>query len=222
MRSLRFSRPLSFYLLYIALPLLVIGGTLGALFFWKWQQGRPDLRPVIWSDMIPKKPLRIWQHIVMHHSDTGSGSTAGIDRHHREVNGWDGVGYHFVIGNGHGMLLGRIEYTFRWDLQREGAHAGGNDRNYNELGIGICLIGDFEDHFPNSFQVQRAAALCACLIESLPQLDSTSIIGHKHVPGKKTRCPGRHFSILEFRYLVDEELLRRQQQREAAARTNRL
>jgi hypothetical protein len=212
MRSFRFSRPLRFYLLFIGLPLIVISGALSGLYF--WQQQQPDLRPIAWHDLKPDQTLRTWQHIVLHHSDTVRGSTAGIDHHHREVNGWDGIGYQFVIGNGHGMRNGRIEYTFRWNLQREGAHAGGKDKSYNEQGIGICLIGDFEQTFPAPFQIKRAVALCACLIESLPALNSESIIGHKHVPGKQTKCPGRYFNIFEFRYLVEQELERRQRERE--------
>ncbi|NRA40011.1 MAG: N-acetylmuramoyl-L-alanine amidase, partial [Planctomycetes bacterium] len=113
---------------------------------WTYYLRIPDTTPILWPNMLPKKkPLTMWKYIVIHHSGTAKGSPSGIDRHHREENGWDGIGYHFVIGNGRGMRNGRIEYTFRWDQQREGAHAGGKDKTYNQQGIGICIIGNFDE-----------------------------------------------------------------------------
>ena len=212
MRSVSFSRPLRFYLLFIALPIFVVLIVFSALI--SWQRKQPDRSPIEWQAIKPNAILRDWRYIVLHHSDTVRGSTAGIDKHHREVNGWDGVGYHFVIGNGHGMRRGRIEYTFRWNQQREGAHAGGTDKRYNENGIGICMIGDYEDHESDAFQLERSATLCACLIESVPELRVEYIIGHRDVPGKNTKCPGKFINIIYFQRLVNKILKERALARE--------
>ena len=218
MRTRRFSRPLSFYLCYIGLPIVVIASVCIGLYSWHiWQQKQPDLRPITWNSIKVKKSLRPWHHIVIHHSASFKGSTSGIDKHHREVNNWDGIGYHFVIGNGKGMRLGRIEYTFRWNQQREGAHAGGLDKRYNEQGIGICIIGHFDKEQPAPFLFNRCAELCACLIESIPTLNINSIIGHNDVPGKDTKCPGDHFSVFLLQRKVAFLLEERKRQREAAA-----
>jgi len=83
---------------------------------------------------------RNWRHIVIHHSATATGSAASFDREHRE-RGWEGLGYHFVIGNGTGTGDGQVEVGYRWRNQQRGAHAG--NLEYNEYGIGICLVGDF-------------------------------------------------------------------------------
>ncbi|MFA6424916.1 MAG: hypothetical protein WCW64_01885, partial [Phycisphaerae bacterium] len=64
---------------------------------------------------------RRWKAIVIHNSATASGNMATIDSAHR-ANGWDGVGYDFVIGNGSGSSNGQIEPTFRWTGQKTGAH----------------------------------------------------------------------------------------------------
>src|SRR6185369_8118487 len=43
-----------------------------------------------------------WQAIVIHHSAAPYGTPASIERQHRAMN-LDGLGYHFVVGNGSGM-----------------------------------------------------------------------------------------------------------------------
>lgn len=205
---------------YIAIACIIAAGTSLAIALTPSAgQTLPDNTPIIWQDMLPSAiPLRPWTYIVIHHSGTDAGSTSGIDRHHREENGWDGIGYHYVVGNGAGMRLGRIEYTFRWDQQREGAHAGGSDKSYNQRGIGICLIGNFEQHQPTDTQLQRSVELCAVLIENISSLHISSIIGHQDVPEKKTECPGQHLNLIHFRRAVSALLRQRADQRQLKAR----
>ena len=50
------------------------------------------------------------------------------------------------------MADGAIESTFRWRTQIQGAHAGSNNKDYNERGIGICLVGNFEKSPPTPAQ----------------------------------------------------------------------
>jgi len=70
--------------------------------------------------------VREWKYIVIHHSASASGCAAEFDRYHREKRGWEnGLGYHFVIGNGSGAGDGQIEIGNRWVKQIDGAHAGG-------------------------------------------------------------------------------------------------
>src|SRR5205809_827024 len=73
---------------------------------------------------------------------SASGSAAEFDKYHRSK-GWDGLGYHFVIGNGTGSGDGQVEVGYRWKRQMVGAHAG--NAEYNQRGIGICLVGDFQN-----------------------------------------------------------------------------
>ena len=85
-----------------------------------------------------------WTAIVIHHSGTKNGDTAIFDKWHRENNHWEGVGYDFVIGNGSNSGDGQVEVTYRWQKQVTGAHCGGTPGNWaNKDGIGICLVGDF-------------------------------------------------------------------------------
>jgi N-acetyl-anhydromuramyl-L-alanine amidase AmpD len=150
------------------------------------------------GDLAPVAAARPWRWLVIHHSATAAGSVAAFDRGHRE-RGWDGVGYHFVIGNGHGMPLGEIRATARWLDQAAGAHAG--QAEYNADGIGICLIGDYDTAPPDPLVLERLAWLCAVLLRR-HDLPPSALIGHDQVPGKATRCPGRHFDLAALRRRV--------------------
>ena len=133
-------------------------------------------------------PLRrSWQYIVVHHSATPAGSAAAFHKAHR-ARGWDGLGYHFVIGNGNQSPDGRIEVGFRWDDQREGAHAG-NDL-MNQRGIGICLVGDFNKTSPTAAQMRSLRRLCDFL-SAYCEIAPQNLRLHRDF--RQTACPGSHF-----------------------------
>lgn len=138
---------------------------------------------------------RRWVYVVIHHSATSAGSVEGIHAEHRQRrdssgNLWLGIGYHFVIGNGNGMPDGQIESTFRWRQQLHGAHSGSAVHNAN--GIGICLIGNFEEKAPTTEQLKSVTQLVESLA-SRYKVPARLVIGHKTV--KPTACPGRHFPL---------------------------
>lgn len=144
---------------------------------------KPDVKP------------RDWKHIVIHHTATDAGSVASIHRAHLQRvdaagNPWRGIGYHFLIGNGNGMVDGKVEATFRWDDQSAGAHAG--DVTYNEQGIGICLVGNFEEKPPTAAQLRAVEQLVATLRRDY-RIPAKNVVGHGDV--KSTRCPGKLFPL---------------------------
>ena len=131
-----------------------------------------------------------WRYIVIHHSATDNGSAASFDRMHRLMRHWDELGYHFVIGNGNGSTDGGVEVGPRWYKQKWGAHCGGTPNNeYNEFGIGICLVGDFRQHAPTDRQLAALTRLARYLARRY-QIDPERIIGHRQAPGASTECPG--------------------------------
>lgn len=135
---------------------------------------------------------RTWRYIVMHHSATESGNAAEFDTLHREK-GWDELGYHFVIDNGRGGPDGRVEVGSRWTKQKHGAHTGGTPGNeYNEYGIGICLVGNFMRHRPTRAQLKAVTELTEYLAERY-DLGQDDIIAHKDAPNQHTECCGRRF-----------------------------
>lgn len=141
----------------------------------------------------PPKADRRWQYVVLHHSATSQGGYAEIDHEHRERLGTDGCGYHFVIGNGTGSPDGQIEVARRWSEQKAGAHCrDASTSAMVDYGVGICLVGDFDQSAPTPRQIEAAQALVAYLQDryAIPA-------DHIGVHGKFTRsatvCPGKNF-----------------------------
>ncbi len=132
---------------------------------------------------------RPWRHIVVHHSAGTSGSAALFDKWHR-ARGWDGLGYHFVIDNGHGGPDGYVEVGRRWRMGKWGAHTGRTpDNEYNNLGIGICLVGDFTVTEPTPAQLASLRKLVRFLALRYG-IQPDHVIGHRDAPNATTTCPG--------------------------------
>ncbi len=165
---------------------------------------------LVWSAIAPplETPIHPWRWIVIHHSGAHQGDTASIDSDHVRRRGWEGIGYHFVIGNGSPMPRGRVEATWRWKQQYRGAHAGPGPEQapYNQDGIGICVIGNYDQDELDPQVERRLVQLCVLLIRHAPGLSPSRILGHRDVPGKVTDCPGAHLDIERIRFLVHEEL----------------
>lgn len=138
-----------------------------------------------------------WKAIVVHHSGTPTGGAASFDRFHRESNGWDELGYHFVIGNGTDTPDGMIEVGPRWNKQKHGAHCKTADNFFNDHGIGICLVGDFTRRGPTPKQMASLRRLVAFLSEEC-HIPPSRTYSHGEI-NHKTQCPGRNFPMLAFR-----------------------
>jgi len=144
------------------------------------------------------KPLgqeRPWQFIVIHHSATATGSADEFDRMHK-AKGWDELGYHFVIGNGTGSGNGEVEVGSRWPKQKHGAHTKVTGHpEYNDIGIGICLVGNFDVTRPTEAQMQSLARLVRFLMDRY-NVSRSHIYGHGQL--KPTDCPGRNFDYTDL------------------------
>ncbi|HEV8293019.1 MAG TPA: peptidoglycan recognition family protein [Tepidisphaeraceae bacterium] len=143
-------------------------------------------------------PANSWQYIVIHHSATPAGNAASFDRMHK-AKGWDELGYHFVIGNGTGSGDGQIEVGPRWSKQKWGAHAKTADQRFNNYGIGICLVGNFDIERPTKAQMESVERLVAYLMKTY-RIPAVRVMGHSET--KATDCPGRHMSVAEVRRAV--------------------
>jgi hypothetical protein len=149
---------------------------------------------------VPPVASRPWRYIVIHHSATPRGGAHSFDQEHRR-RGWDGLGYDFVIGNGTDTRDGQIEVGPRWTRQVQGAHAG--VALYNEYGIGICLVGDFNIDRPTRAQINSTARLVAYLMATY-HIPASSVLGHRDI--KPTDCPGRYVSVTGIRRLANQRI----------------
>jgi N-acetyl-anhydromuramyl-L-alanine amidase AmpD len=172
-----------FFLLFPLLAVLALSISLPMIFL---KKKAPDLETLC----KPQATENHWRYIVLHHSATHNGSATQFDTFHREVRGWEnGLGYHFVIGNGTDSGDGEIEVGKRWRNQLQGAHAG--EPRYNRLGIGICLVGNFEEGGkPTRKQIKSLISIVHYLSERY-DIPLSSVVLHKEV--HDTACPGRNF-----------------------------
>jgi hypothetical protein len=169
--------------------------------------GCDDLPPVIIEPLVetpsepawePAVPINNWKYIIVHHSGTAAGSAEIFDKFHREQRHFaNGLGYHFVIGNGTDSGDGQVEVGGRWTGQLPGAHTKGGE--WNKEGIGVCLVGDFMQQHPTERQMASLLRLLNFL-QARCQIPSRMVFGHREVvePGY-TKCPGDNLSMPQLR-----------------------
>jgi hypothetical protein len=152
------------------------GGDVG----WPPMIDRSDALPCHATLRYPQRPLAQIRYLVVHHSGAAARVDArDIAAEHVQINGWPGMGYHFVIGPG-----GLVEQC--QDLTVSSHHAA----QFNPVAVGIALLGDLRLTRPDPRQLDAAARLLAwlCLQLGLPR---QAIRGHGElVP---TDCPGPDF-----------------------------
>lgn len=114
--------------------------------------------------------------IVVHHSATASGNVETFRQYHRSQ-GWDDVGYHFVITNGtKGDTDGQIQVGR--PIEKVGAHAKGR----NADSVGVCLVAI--DEFTGA-QKEALVKLLVGLCKKYGISPSTDTIQRHH-----EQCPG--------------------------------
>ena len=157
---------------------------------YKPQRSQPDIVvPYGIRKELNQFKIRPWKYIVIHHSASEAGNAASIGKYHKESRGWvNGLGYDFLIGNGNGSRDGQIEVGNRWNRQIDGAHAGNPE--YNKYGIGICLIGNFDNDYPTNQQISSLLYLINYL-QKRCNIHKDNVIMHKTF--RNTVCPGNHF-----------------------------
>ncbi|RMH13084.1 MAG: N-acetylmuramoyl-L-alanine amidase [Planctomycetota bacterium] len=152
----------------------------------------------IFETDVPIEPGR-WDSIVITHSATPYGTPASLDARQRQAS-QQGLGHHFVIGNGSGMSAGEIHVGYRWLEQLPAAlvfaHGQGADAN---RALSICLVGDGNRQRFDALQVQRLAQLVAELARRC-EIPESRVYLHSDVAG--TSSPGRYFPEAQFRELL--------------------
>ncbi len=123
------------------------------------------------------------ERIVIHHTgfaEDKDSTAADIHKYHQEVNGWAGIGYHYLIRKN-----GRIEQGRQPEMV--GAHA----LHHNGNSVGISLAGNFEIGKPTAEQMAsvKELVLWLCLKYRLNPVKEGVIVGHRDL--NDTSCPGK-------------------------------
>jgi hypothetical protein len=145
-------------------------------------------------DAIRRAPVQRnrWKFIIVHNSGTRQGNARVFDYYHRHVRRMkNGLAYHFVIGNGTSTRNGQIEIGDRWIKQMRGGHV--HSDYMNNIGLGICLVGDFNRDQPTRAQLEACEELIKYLQERCGA--KMQVRPHREVnpPRWATDCPGDVF-----------------------------
>lgn len=138
-----------------------------------------------------------WKYIVIHHSAGNYGNIEFLQRVHRQRQSQDpidAIPYHYVIGNGNGMKMGEVASDWRKENNLWGAHVSERNSDRNFRGLGICLIGNFEETLLPEAQYQSLFSLTSQLIDQ-HSIPVANISGHGLTPGETTLCPGKKFPL---------------------------
>ncbi|XP_015122499.2 uncharacterized protein LOC107044927 [Diachasma alloeum] len=123
--------------------------------------------------------------VVIHHSDSNGCTSQAIcqarvrsfQNYHMDHNGWDDIGYNFLVGEDGNVYEGR-----GWGIR--GAHSP----NYNAKSLGICFIGNFESREPQPAAIKAAEDLLGFGVANGTIKSDYTLLGHRQT--KSTTCPG--------------------------------
>ena len=124
--------------------------------------------------------------ICIHHSAVDDNPTANdteaYRRYHVKANGWDDIGYHFVVERINGAPLVKAGRPIAY----QGAHCP----DLNATHIGICLAGNFDKYPPDADMLETLETLCRDLIAkyNIPAHEVTY-----HCRYSTKTCPGKKF-----------------------------
>ena len=107
---------------------------------------------------------------------------------HVDQNGWDDVGYHFIIRRN-----GQLEKA------RPEGYSGAHAPSHNSRSIGICLVGGMADDGgpENNFTLEQFLTLKDLVNMIMDKYsDITEVLGHCDVQENKPNCPG--FNVKEW------------------------
>ena len=160
-----------------------------------WRQGLPDPKP-------PREETDVG-HLVVHHSAGNNADTNYINTVrniyllHTQSNGWDDIGYNFLVAPNGIIFKGRDPQGVADEDNILGAHFCGKNSNT----MGVCMLGDFMKVRPTSNAVFSLKYLLAWKLKK-DRLDAFGQTKHPretgnylnnlcgHRDGCNTDCPG--------------------------------
>lgn len=146
----------------------------------------------------------MWKKIIIHHTASPTEvlrqnkwvkvSREIIDEWHKK-RGFGQIGYHFLVLKDGTVEAGR-------PINMVGAHCAVSRRNY--IGLGIALVGNFQESRVPYIQLEATAQLTSKLINLFKMNGLQDIELHREVLGAKTLCPGKLFPKEEFLRIINK------------------
>lgn len=163
------------------------------------------------------------QHCIIHHSAGSNTDTnytniiRNIYLYHTQSNGWDDIGYNYVIAQNGDVYYGRDPQMTTSQDQVQGAHYCGK----NSGTMGICLLGNYNNVCPRDTMLKSLYKLLGWKLYK-EDLEANSSFPHPssldpllgaiamHKDGCATQCPGDSVELLmqdikqEVQHVIDD------------------
>ncbi|PCJ66553.1 MAG: hypothetical protein COA58_07170 [Bacteroidetes bacterium] len=167
----------------------------------EWRQGLPE--------PITGRNATVVKHCVIHHSAGNNGDTnylntvRNIYLLHTQSNGWDDIGYNFLIAPNGTIFSGRDAQNVADEDNIQGAHFCGK----NGGTMGVCLLGNYNNVSPSLDMTSSLVSLLSWKLHK-EDLETTDEFPHPnslsdHLPtitmhrtGCSTQCPGDSTALL--------------------------
>ncbi|XP_078403492.1 peptidoglycan recognition protein 1-like [Cetorhinus maximus] len=125
------------------------------------------------------------KYAVIHHTDGNrcfsmsacKRQLQNIQSYHMDERGWCDIGYNFLIGEDGNIYEGR-----GWTKM------GAQTRGYNQISLGISIMGTFTSVAPNSKALNAAQSLIQCSALRGYLSSKYTLKGHRQL--RSTECPG--------------------------------
>jgi len=150
-----------------------------------------------WGARAPKAVANISGSVNMsfvHHTagswhcddkETCAAQMRSIQNYHMDTNGWDDIGYSFLIGED-----GRVYEGRGWPV------VGAHTLHYNAVSYGFCIIGNYMDRSPKQVALDATQDVIACGVQLGYITPDYELFGHRDA--RCTECPGDVlYSIIE-------------------------
>lgn len=127
--------------------------------------------------------MREIKQLIIHCADTYPDMDIRVEdirKWHVDGNGWDDIGYHYVITRAGLVGKGRPDAVV-------GAHA----RGMNSNSLGICMVGgkSRDNQSTSNFTAEQWNALTSLCTNLLDQYPEAEVMGHCDVPDSGKTCP---------------------------------
>lgn len=136
------------------------------------------------------------KYLIVHHTERNNDFPAFINFRHKFLRGWDKIGYHYLIGNRRPFTKDGFLYAGRKENET-GAHAFG----FNEISLGICLIGNLDKSNPTLKQLQTLVTLLKSKMKQYG-IPAENVLGHRELSGVVKTCPGKNLDMEILRQII--------------------
>ena len=145
----------------------------------QWAKGQPV--PALMDRMLPVRRITLHHDGMNTFTSTSYADAAdrieairGAHRGHQ----WGDIGYHFVVDPAGRVWQGR-------PLTWQGAHV----KDQNEGNIGVCVLGNYENQYPNAAQLATVESFVSQLMVQY-NVGVHQVYTHRELAA--TACPGRN------------------------------